>query len=190
MPIGQAKFGLLGGVVDPGKLELIETQTVSSDATVDFTSIKESTYNVHFLTYNNLQTASASIYTEIRLSNDSGTSFENSNYQRGVQYMGINGTFGEGKTTSADRFSLLSFSQANNPMTGYVYFYNLGDSSKYSFITHHNAVNLESSTIGWSYFGSQVYGVAETINAIRIMNSGSSVNFTSGSVSLYGIAES
>ena len=24
MPIGQAKFGLLGGVVDPGKLELIE----------------------------------------------------------------------------------------------------------------------------------------------------------------------
>jgi len=29
MPIGQAKFGLLGGVVDPGKLELIETQTVT-----------------------------------------------------------------------------------------------------------------------------------------------------------------
>ena len=26
MPIGQAKFGLLGGVVDPGKLELIETK--------------------------------------------------------------------------------------------------------------------------------------------------------------------
>ena len=26
MPIGQAKFGLLGGVVDPGKLELIERQ--------------------------------------------------------------------------------------------------------------------------------------------------------------------
>jgi hypothetical protein len=28
MPIGQAKFGLLGGVVDPGKLELIELQSL------------------------------------------------------------------------------------------------------------------------------------------------------------------
>jgi hypothetical protein len=26
MPIGQAKFGLLGGVADLGKLELIETK--------------------------------------------------------------------------------------------------------------------------------------------------------------------
>ena len=170
-----------------GQLELIETQTVSGASAIDFTSIQGSTYNVHFLTYNDLQTASASIYTQMRLSNDSGTSFETSNYQRAVQYMGINGTFGESRSTSTDRFSLLSFTQANNPMTGYVYFYNLGDSSKYSFITHQNAVNLESSTVGWSYFGSQVYKVAETIDAIRIMNSGSSVNFTSGSVSLYGI---
>ena len=172
-----------------GSLELIAEQTVSGASTINFTSIKENVYDVHLMQLSLIE-ASADMDLEIRLSNNGGSSFENSNYQRGVQYMGINGTFGEGKTTSADRFSLLSFSQANNPMTGYVYFYNLGDSSKYSFITHHNAVNLESSTIGWSYFGSQVYGVAETINAIRIMNSGSSVNFTSGSVSLYGIAES
>ena len=38
-----------------GQLELIETQTVSSAAaTVDFTSIQESTYNVHLLTWNNI----------------------------------------------------------------------------------------------------------------------------------------
>ena len=30
MPLGAARFGLLGGVADLGKLELIETQTVSS----------------------------------------------------------------------------------------------------------------------------------------------------------------
>jgi len=188
MPIGQAKFGLLGG--DIGNLELIETQTASGGATVDFTSIKEDIYNVHFLTYNDLQTASSSIYTELRLSNDGGSSFETSNYDRAVQYMGINGTFGEGTSTSADRFSLLSFTAANNPMTGYVYFYNLGDSSKYSYITHQNAINLESSTVGWSYFGTQVYHQAETIDAIRVLNSGSSVNFTSGTISLYGIKES
>ena len=94
------------------------------------------------------------------------------------------------RSTSADRFSILAFTQANNSMTGYVYFYNLGHSSKYSFITHQNAVNLESSTVGWNYFGSQVYHQAETIDAIRVLNSGSSVNFTSGTISLYGIAES
>ena len=38
MPIGQAKFGLLGGVVDPGKLELLQTQTISSE-TADFTTV-------------------------------------------------------------------------------------------------------------------------------------------------------
>jgi len=188
MPLGAARFGLSGA--DLGKLELIETQTVSASSTVDFTSIKEDIYNVHFLTYNDLQHNNASgLYTELRLSNDGGSTFETSNYDRAVQYMGINGTFGESRSTSADRFSILAFTQANNPMTGYVYFYNLGDSSKYSFITHQNAVNLESSTVGWSYFGSQVYHQAETIDAIRVLNSGSSVNFTSGSISLYGIKE-
>jgi hypothetical protein len=46
MPLGAARFGLLGGIADLGKLELIETQTISS-AFADFTSIQESTYNVH-----------------------------------------------------------------------------------------------------------------------------------------------
>jgi hypothetical protein len=188
MPLGSARFGLSGA--DLGKLELIETKTASGGATVDFTSIKESTYNVHFLTYNDLQTATNTIYTELRLSNDGGSTFETSNYDRAVQFNGISGSFGENRSTSADRFSILAFANANNPMTGYVYFYNLGDSSKYSFITHQNAIGLESGTVGWNYFGSQVYHQAETIDAIRVLNSGSSINFTSGTISLYGIKES
>ena len=56
MPIGQAKFGLLGGVADPGKLELIETQTASGSAQFRFYFIQESTYNVHFLTFNDFIT--------------------------------------------------------------------------------------------------------------------------------------
>lgn len=177
-----------GKLTQYGQLELIQTQTVSASSTVDFTDIKENIYDVHFLTYNDLQhNHTGGLYTEIRLSNDSGSTFESSNYDRAVQYCGINGTFGESRSTTAAEFGLLAFTQANNPMTGYVYFYNLGDSTKYSFITHHNAVNLESSTIGWNYFGSQVYHQAETIDAIRVMNSGSSINFTSGSISLYGI---
>ena len=58
MPLGSARFGLLGGVLDLGKLELIETQTYSSaTANIDFTSIDESKYNVHFMTFNNVITS-------------------------------------------------------------------------------------------------------------------------------------
>lgn len=182
MPLGAARFGLLGGVADLGKLELIETKTASGSANLDFNSI--GSYEVHFLTYNNLDTATNSEYTQIRLSNDGGTSFENSNYLRAVQYGGTNGAFGANQSASADRFDILSFSNAGTPMSGYVYLYNLTDSSKFSHITHH-------STIGttYMYFGGQVYNVAETINSIRVFNN-SAGNFTSGSVSLYGLAES
>ena len=38
MPVGQAKFGLLGGV-DPGKLKLLETKTLST-AAAEFTSLE------------------------------------------------------------------------------------------------------------------------------------------------------
>ena len=48
MPLGAARFGLSGA--DLGKLELIQTQTFTTTLNVDFTSIDESTYNVHFAT--------------------------------------------------------------------------------------------------------------------------------------------
>ena len=55
MPLGAARFGLSGA--DLGKLELIDTQTISGTvAQVDFTSIKESTYNVHLLMLSNMLT--------------------------------------------------------------------------------------------------------------------------------------
>ena len=38
-----------------GQLEHIITQTASSDSSIDFTAIQETTYNVHFLTVNNYQ---------------------------------------------------------------------------------------------------------------------------------------
>ena len=85
MPLGAARFGLLGGVADLGKLELIETKTVSSAvAQVDFTSIDESIYNVHFLTFNGLELATNDSSMGARLSNDGGSTFETANYQYAV----------------------------------------------------------------------------------------------------------
>ena len=70
MPLGAARFGLSGA--DLGKLELIETQTVSGVSAINFTSIKESTYNVHFLTVNDFQPATDNVILSIRFA-ESGT---------------------------------------------------------------------------------------------------------------------
>ncbi len=43
-----------------GQLELIETQTASNVNLLDFTSIQESTYNVHFITVTNFQATGSS----------------------------------------------------------------------------------------------------------------------------------
>jgi len=184
MPIGQAKFGLLGG--DIGKLELIETQTVSGVSSVSFTSIKQSTYNVHFLTLTSKTTATQTGF--LRLRNASGVISANGNYQTAQQYGLVSGTFGEAKNaTTANRISEFYEQNANGLFNGYVYLYNAGDSSKYTFATIHSINNYQASNFMMS-FGSGVRDTADEITGLEIGYLSSS-NF-SGTFSLYGIKES
>ena len=162
-----------------GSLELIQSQSVSGASTCNFTNIKENIYDVHLMQFTDVD-QSGNFYAELRLSNDSGSSFETSNYQRAIQYGGTQGSFGANQSTSTDRFSILGFSRG---VSLYVYLYNLGSSSKFSFITHHAPpANI------YMYFGGGVYTVAETINAIQVLNSAGG-SFTRGTVSLFGIKQ-
>ena len=170
-----------------GQLELIQTQTVSSVSQVDFTAIQESIYNVHFLTVNNYQANTDNSILTIDLF-ENGV-LETSNYQVAIQGGRANGTFSEYKSTSSTNgianigsgIDNASASSAN----GYVYFYNLGDSAKYSF-----------STFQWSYiyytnvyemnFGSGVLPQKSTVDGFRVIpNAGT----FSADISLYGIKE-
>jgi hypothetical protein len=190
MPIGQAKFGLLGGVADLGKLEKIETQTFSGVSTVDFTSIDESTYNVHFMTLNNIQHTGGLDTTAVQFY-ESGVLETASVYQYAYQTGTSGGLFQEGRSTGDD---IIYWSYNNNGTTqdardsenGYIYFYNLGDSSKYSFTT----AQMCFTDFGLLRmdFVSGVLPQASTVDGIRLkMNIGQN---TSGTASLYGIAES
>ena len=183
MPLGAAKFGLLGGVADLGKLELIETQTFTADQYVDFVSIQETTYNVHFLTFSITECTGALI---TQISNNGGSSFIASGYQRAVQYGSVGGTFGEDRSTSTTALADFGSGGTNLGKNGYLYFYNLGDSSKYSFSTS-QSFNEHPTLTHYMNFGSGVYPTAETHNAIRL--SAITGNST-GVASLYGIAES
>ena len=191
MPLGAARFGLLGGVADLGKLELIETQTTSgTPSAVNFTSLGN--YNVHFITATNTSTSTDDGRIGIRLSNDGGSTYESSNYQTAYQANAADGGVNQYRSTSDNQmeFIINTGTNANEKGNGYIYLYNLGDSSKYSFATG-QAVALNSSASLFEWFGSSVYAVAETINALSIIPDGASGTLDDDIVfSLYGIAES
>ena len=191
MPLGAARFGLLGGVADLGKLELIETQTVSTAVTtVDFTTIYESTYNVHFLTFNNVQTSGGIPNDGFRLY-ESGVLETASVYQDALQYGNTTGTSGEAKSTARNKLINFNGASGDSDLNGYCYFYNLGDSSKYSFLTHHNfSVQAGGGLNTWYYeFGSAVLPQASTVDGIQYAQDITN-GIQSGTFSLYGIAES
>ena len=185
MPLGAARFGLLGGVADLGKLELIETKTASADSFIDFTSIDESTYNVHFMTLN-ITDLSLAAYLGTRFY-ESGTLETASVYQYADQYGYATGSFGEQKSTGQSFILSSESNLANTSVNFYMYFYNLGDSSKYSFLTFQCLGEKWPDGVFNFYFGSGVLPQASTVDGIRVYPSGG--NFT-GTASLYGIAES
>jgi hypothetical protein len=172
-----------------GSLELIEEQTVSSVSSVNFTSIKESKYDVHVLQFSNIFASANSDQPVLRFSNDSGSSFETSNYQYGIQINGAHGFFGEGKSTSANAIYYIlgrGGSTAIRKNNSYVYLYNLGNASKYSFVTIHTSGTDDAGNF-LNLFGGGVYSQAETINAIQFIYTGGAN--ISGDVKLFGVKQ-
>jgi hypothetical protein len=172
-----------------GSLELIEEQTVSSVSSVNFTSIKESKYDVHVLQFSNIFASANSDQPVLRFSNDSGSSFETSNYQYAIQINGAHGFFGEGKSTSANAIYYIlgrGGSTAIRKNNSYVYLYNLGNASKYSFVTIHTSGTDDAGNF-LNLFGGGAYSQAETVNALQfIYTSGANI---SGDVKLYGVKQ-
>ena len=193
MTLGLMRAGLLGGVADLGKLELIETQTVSSAvAEVDFTSIQESTYNVHFLTANNVQFASTGI-SNLGLRFFNSGSIDTAGYQMAYLRKSAGGTFTETKSTNVSHLRINTYAggvsdNADGSVSGYSYLYNLGDSSKYSFqTTHSTLINYDGNYA--SNFGSGTNAETSVVDGIRLFDSSGGKNIVSGTFSLYGIKE-
>ena len=169
-----------------GQLEHIITQTASSDSYIDFTAIQESTYNVHFLTVNNYQSDTDNAILTIDLF-ENGVLETGSVYDIAIQGGRADGTFSEYKSSSSTNGIANIGSGIDNASTssanGYCYFYNLGDSTKYSF-----------SSFMWSYiyytdvyemnFGSGCLPQASQVDGFRVIpNAGT----FSADLSLYGI---
>jgi hypothetical protein len=186
MPLGAGRFGLLGGVADLGKLELIQTQSYSGAVSyVDFTSIDESTYNVHFMTFSKLTSGASSHQHRIQFY-ESGVLETANVYDYAFQYGSVTGSFGDANRGTNTQLAIENTGSEGISQNGYLYFYNLGDSSKYSFLTHHNFSDRTGTDI--FTFGSGVMKQSSTVDGIRILTNVG--NFTDFTISLYGIAES
>ena len=171
-----------------GQLELIQTQTGTDVASVDFTAIKETEYNVHFMTFDNMQSANDNAEIMKLQFYESGVVESAGVYQRARQNMTATGSFGETRSTTDDSISLLggSGNQSNEKQCAYAYFYNLGDSTKYSFCTW-QADTWTSDPYLFVGFGSGVLPQASTVDGIKVKtNSGNIATFT---ITLYGIKE-
>ena len=187
MPLGAARFGLLGGVADLGKLEFIETKNVSASSSTIFTSIQESTYNVHFMTVNNFAPSVDGTALTCRFF-ENGVEESAAVYQYAAQYGIATGLFGEEKSTGIAQIPLTASAGngTNEVGNGYSYFYNLGDSSKYSFHTYQSTVTRPAAAYIFA-FGSGVLPQTSTVDQIKcFVTSGT----YSADISLYGIAES
>jgi len=189
MPIGQAKFGLLGGVADLGKLELIETQTItSSTALIDFEDLGTG-YNVHFITVNNFHSATDSQDLNLRVLVGGSVQTGASDYGRAFNVNYSNGTNSQDKDPTLDRLRLIPEIGAfgREHANGYFYMYNALDSSKYTFFNQHSTF-LSRDPFYATTFGAGSYQQSNTLSGIRFYMSSGNINETE--ISLYGIAES
>jgi hypothetical protein len=165
-----------------GSLELIEEQTVSSaTSSINFTNIKGSQYDVHFLTILGYETnGGGSELVLVRFSNDGGSTYESSNYQNAQQVCATSGSFSVISGTS-DSAIQLSYTNNTEQSNNYVFLYNLNNSSKYSFATFHGL--KQGADIS---FGSGVYAVSETINALQVTTG---VACDVATIKLYGVKQ-
>ena len=166
-----------------GSLELIAEQTASSDSAIDFLSIQENKYDVHFLQIINATiSTTATIRTQFY---ESGVLETASVYQHAQQYGYSSGGFGEEKSTGTTGIYYTSntISPASNT---YIYFYNLGNSAKYSFCTFHTIAGYDTSSEALFRFGGGVLPQASTVNGIRVYPTGGTFSAT---IKLYGIKQ-
>ena len=169
-----------------GSLELIQEQSHSSDvAIVDFTSIKENVYDVHLLQFNSLSTDGTS--SNIRLQfYESGVLETASVYQFARQIGETSGSFSENRSTAAAEIEISNYKGSIRTGSGYIYLYNLGNSSKYSFCTFQTFGGHSTDQI---FFGGGVLPQASAVNGIRILGGAGTVDMTDFTFKLYGVKQ-
>ena len=169
-----------------GSLELIEEQTVSGVTAIDFTSIKETEYDVLLLQTLDIKHTSQA-QTRLQFF-ESGVLETASVYQYAFQQGQSDGTFSDLLRSTSETFIYVTYSN-NGTNTGdlessYMYFYNLGNSAKYSFVSMHSI--FQDNNVFKFQFGGGVLPQTSTVDGIRLNFQSASTN---GTAKLFGIKQ-
>jgi hypothetical protein len=172
-----------------GSLELIESQTIDSNvAAVDFTNIKGSQYDVHFLEAINIKNAADDQQFCFRFS-VGGTFDTDNDYQRALYTLDAAGNSDESRDNNINNmfFTLNQGNATNEKGNGHAYFYNLHNSSKMSYMTF-QSTQINASGYYKMNLGGGMYDQTASVDGIRILMSNGS-NIASGVFKLYGIKQ-
>ena len=170
-----------------GSLELIEEQTVSSVANVEFTNLGN--YDVHYLTVNNLKVVNDNVWLQVRFYE--GGVLETASVYQFAEQVGIGtGLFYEARTSANGYIQFMTGANVGNATNesgnAYCYFYNLTDSSKYSFLTNQCVVTSPSTNLNMN-FGGGCMPQASAVDGIQLVLS--SGNIASATMKLYGVKQ-
>ena len=168
-----------------GDLELIETQIINTAiARINFTNLGD--YDVHFMTATDMRNETNNKRIGVQFF-ENGVIEDGSVYDVASQFGNASSSFSEVKGVNygslrwGDNFG----NDTNERMNGTAYFYNLRDSSKYSYITHH-AVTQSESNVSCFEYGSGVMKQKSYVDGISIEMDGGT-NLLGGTLSLYGM---
>ena len=184
MPIGQAKFGLLGGV-DLGNLRLIETKNItSSTASIDFTNLGN--YKTHMITLSDEAKATATQdFLCIRVGTD-GT-FKTSRYSSSFRYAGTSNTVGDDRSQSETSFNrLLQNTDNTGNGNGVFWLTNVTVAETTTMQGISFGTETGSSSLTYTHFGGWEQNEEVAYNQIRIFVEDGVTNFGSLNASLYG----
>jgi len=170
-----------------GGLTLISSQSASSSATIDFTSISLGTYRTYELIYRAIVPATDGALLTMQISTDGGSTWKSSNYTSGINTAPYNSTtLTNVNSTSAFELTLgldngVSTSFGNGQVTIFT------TASAATYIG--GIISCFGNTAGTQVMGVMTGRTTDTgANAFRmIMSSG---NITSGQFYLYGYQES
>ena len=182
MTLSLARLGLMGGI-EKGSLKFISELTMDGTASsYSITSIDESTYDVHFLTAQNIFVNTNGDRMKLRFI-EGGTVETSSVYDYGTQQNSPAG-HNESISTSSNNlpFTKNTGVSYNSIANGQMYVYSAGDSSKYTFNSYHSTA-WDANGNYYSWFGSGYMHQASTVNGFNFFSSAN----ISGTVRLYGI---
>ena len=171
-----------------GSLELIAEETVSGVSSVDFLTIYEDVFDVHYLQISNYQTSDTGSGAAWIRFYESGVLETAAVYQLAAQRGDSNAAFGVEQSTAATnllQFRNFGAADSNASAGGYSYFYNLGNSSKYSFQTFHSSY-LDNSSNSEFTFGGGVLPQASVVDGISFFPTAGTM---SGTLKLYGVKQ-